>query len=348
MSVNRPCRPSLLVPALLVPPLLVLASLLLLAQGCSDDGASSDKQDGAVADARGDGTASPDAARDTVGDAGDELPASDYCEQAVDVFCPYYVRCKRMAVADVATCRKVFLETCNGRYEPVYAALAAAGELRLSASGLARCKAHLASVDCAAQIFDLDGGCDAMWVGRAAVGDPCGTGIQGLICAPGGACVLDLSFCGSCKAVAAPGQACGSAAGTTCVASEFCDSTTKRCVARKAVGQSCGADDRCMLGASCKGGSCAGPTIVSVGDNCDQANRCPYLSSCIGGVCTQSALLGQSCGAQAACAAGRCEQGSCVALRAAGESCLGGAECLSGSCSPSAGCGELLGACLTP
>lgn len=330
-------------------PSFVLSMLLLATAGCSDDGASS-PQDGAIVDAGGDSAPGTDAVANdgTSADASDELPVSDYCERAVDVFCPYYLRCKRMAVADLAACKKAFVESCNGRYEPTYAALAAAGELRLSAAGLARCKAHLESVDCAQQIFDLDGGCDGVWVGRAVVGDPCGVGIHGLICAPGSACVLDLSFCGTCKAVAGPGEDCGNAAGTTCEATEFCDATSKRCVARKAVGQPCGADDRCVLGASCKAGVCGGPTIVAVGDACDQQNRCPYLSSCIGGACRQSALLGESCDAQTACAAGRCEQGKCAPLGVEGATCQSGGECLSGVCAGASGCGPLLGACLTP
>ena len=105
-------------------------------------------------------------------------PASEYCERAVDVFCPYYLRCDRMAVPDLAGCRTAFLEACNGVYEPIYDALEKSGALELSLSGLDTCAQHLGSVSCDAHVFDLEGGCRDVWTGLVGSGGVCGSGIE--------------------------------------------------------------------------------------------------------------------------------------------------------------------------
>ena len=85
---------------------------------------------------------SPDASVTTGPDAGvDAGPpgASDYCELTAQAYCAFYVRCGRMAVASEAECMDVFLESCNGRYERVYSALAQAGLMALRGDGMAAC-----------------------------------------------------------------------------------------------------------------------------------------------------------------------------------------------------------------
>ncbi|MCA9513841.1 MAG: hypothetical protein KC635_02760, partial [Myxococcales bacterium] len=240
------------------------------------------------------------------------LPATDYCEAAVDVFCPYYLRCGRMAVPDLATCREVFAETCEARYEPVYAALADLGLLRLSRGGLDRCATHLETVACEAQMNDLDLGCSGVWVGQREAGAACGLGIESFVCAPATACVLGLDFCGTCEPAAAVGETCGDDA--RCAPTASC--ADGACVARGLPGDACGgdADPPCVTGASCAAGACAGPTIVAVGDTCDQTHRCPYFSACVGGTCRQAVRLGAACSATAPCGAGTCDaRGLCVA-----------------------------------
>lgn len=336
--------------------LITLLALIALASGAACDEGSPSVGDAAAVDAAV-GDAAPDGA---VGDGFIDgiMPGSDaevplaataYCEAAVDVFCPYYLRCKRMAVSDLTSCKKAFLETCNRRYEPIYAALAQAGLLTLSASGLAACQAHLATVDCASQIFDLDLGCDHVWLGRAAIGEACGPGIPALICAPGSTCVLDLSFCGTCKKTAARGEACGGETKLACEAADTCVGTPKRCIAKKRVGESCsGANERCVLGARCAQGLCKGPSIVGVGEVCDAEHRCPYLSACVGGHCAQSVLFGVSCNASTPCASGRCVGGTCVPLAEPGAPCAASRDCVSGGCLGASGCAPLVGVCLKP
>ena len=87
------------------------------------------------------------------------VPASDYCEHMAEALCGFYVRCGRMAVTDLDACRPVFIETCNARYEPLWAELEARGVVALSGPGLLACAEHLGTVACEQQIFDLDGGC---------------------------------------------------------------------------------------------------------------------------------------------------------------------------------------------
>jgi hypothetical protein len=288
-----------------------------------------DVRDGLLADADGHEVALPD-----------ELPASDYCELTVDVFCPYYLRCGRMAAADLAACRAIFLESCSARYEPIYQALAERGALALSRAGLLRCRAHLETVACEAQIFDLDGGCDALWRGQVPAGGGCAPGIESFVCDGASTCVIGLDLCGRCVALAAPGQACD--AEHRCDSDALCDEGV--CVARAAVGAACDPATRCVLGADCEAATCQGPTIVAVGAACDQARRCPYRAACAGGRCVETALLGEACGA-AGCASGACADGTCVPWRAPGAPCEDSAACLSGRCVQGA-CAGLVSPCL--
>jgi len=273
----------------------------------------------------------------------DELDARSYCELTVDLFCPYYLRCGRMAVAELATCRDVFLESCNARYEPVYAALADRSELSLSRAGIARCGEHLATVACEQQIFDLDGGCDAVWVGQVGAGDAehrCGLGIESFVCDAASTCVIGLDFCGDCVSLAGPNDACDLE--HRCADDATCDDG--RCVPRAAVGEACDDAVSCVRGASCVRGSCAPPTIVAVDEACDAARRCPYRAACVSGRCVATGLLGEACGA-AGCASGACSDGTCVPLLDPGATCTTHAACLSGRCEEGR-CGSLTSPCL--
>lgn len=234
-------------------------------------------------------------------DAG-PLAASAYCESIVDFFCPFYLRCGRMAVADVDACRAPFLESCEAKYEPTYVDLEAAGLLTLSRAGVEACRAHLDDVACADQPLDLDGPCGAMWVGAQPAGAPCGFDVESFVCAPGTTCVLSLDLCGTCRTVVEDGAPCGG-----------------------------GLDVACGRGSTCVDGACAprdrvAPTYVDVGDACDQQNRCPYLSRCAGGTCVESALLGQTCTAEGGCASGFCD-GTCEELLPPQAPCESSAQC---------------------
>lgn len=276
--------------------------------GADTDGADVGAEDGREPAADADTTALDGADAD----AGPFLAASDYCEAAVDAFCPYYLRCGRMAAPDLATCRAVFAESCEARYEPVYQALADLGLLRLSRDGLARCAAHLETVPCQDQLNDLDLGCRGVWVGQRAAGAACGLGIESFVCEPATACVIGLDFCGTCEPAGAAGAPCGD--GARCEPTAAC--LGGACVARGLPGDACGGDGAppCVVGTACVGGACAGPAFVAVGDACDQTHRCPYFSACVGGTCRQAVRLGEACAATAPCGAGTCDaRGVCVA-----------------------------------
>lgn len=272
----------------------------------------------------------------------DEVAADSYCERSVDMFCDFYVRCGRMAVADRDECQRVFLETCNGRYEPLYADLAARNALRLSRRGLERCAAHLGSVSCEQQIFDLDG-CPDVWVGLHAAGEPCGPGLESFVCAEDTVCVLGLDFCGTCKAKT--DGACDLE--RRCADTEVCRDGA--CVARVAVGGACVAGGPpCVLGADCVGGVCVGPTVVAEGEACGGARRCPYRSQCAGGSCVRTELAGESCGGRVGCASGACVAGRCEALGAPGDGCASGPQCVSGRCGEAGQCAAIAWSCLGP
>ena len=267
---------------------------------------------------------SPDT--DTTEDVDDDAGATTYCERSVEMFCGYYQRCGRMVAASMDECRRVFLETCNARYEPLYADLEARGDLYLSVAGLARCAQYLDTVACDQQIFDLDG-CPDVWVGRHQVGEPCGPGLESFVCAENSVCVIGLTFCGTCHAKVESGCDLD----LRCDDNHICSDGT--CVPRGAVGSACTTDGPpCVLGAGCVDGTCEGPEIVGEGESCGGNRRCPYRSQCSSGICVRTELAGESCGGSVGCASGACVERECRALGAAGESCSAGSQCISSRC----------------
>lgn len=257
--------------------------------------------------------------------------ATDYCELSAPFFCDFYVRCGRMAVDSVAECLEIFGPACNAAYEPQYVAHAEAGLLRLDGPRLAACEAHLATVDCEAQVFDLDGACAGMWAGLSPAGAPCAPGIGSFVCAAGTACVLDLSFCGTCEPAAATGDPCGPTAGDLrCGPADRC--ADDRCVPRTPPGGACTEREDCVVAADCVDGTCRTFARAAAGEACDQARRCPYHSTCIGGTCIVNRRQGEACAAGEACDGGRCAEGVCVPFGATDAGCANNGECLSGQC----------------
>lgn len=268
-----------------------------------------------------------------------ELAARGYCEITVGVFCDYYLRCGRMAEDDMAACRSTFLETCNAVYEPHYAALADGDRLALSRDGLAECAAHLRQVDCEDQIFDLDGGCASLWVGKVEAGGECAPGIESFVCDDASTCVLGLDLCGTCEPAVGIGDPC---ADNRCKPPGTCVDDV--CVAGALPGDACGDVQPCVSGAWCDDDVCVTYAYVGLGDPCDATHRCPYRSACVGSTCQQSALLGETCG-PAGCASGWCDAGVCALLGAEGDACTGGWQCLSGACDGT--CVGLPGVCFS-
>jgi len=259
------------------------------------------------------------------------LPVTDYCETIAGFFCDFYLRCGRMNVPDAPTCNDVFLESCNGRYERRYRELETAGLLRLSRAGVAACRDHLAVVPCAEQIRELRGPCFDLFEGTQAAGDPCGYDVESFVCAPGTACVLDMSLCGTCEIALGTGADC-SVADTTCSPSGVCRGD--QCVDRKLIGEGCAPTDSCELGAWCDAatGTCRGPSFVGIGNPCDAGNRCPYLTGCSGGACVATARIGESC-QSTTCETGSCDPtATCVALLPTGSACTAPDQCHSGRC----------------
>lgn len=260
------------------------------------------------------------------------LEADSYCERIATFFCPYYLRCGRMAVDDVEACESVMAEACEGRYEPRYVGLADEGLLTLSADGLDACEDHLADVPCEQQIRDLDGPCADMWVGTVPAGGGCGFDVESFICAPGTTCILGLDFCGTCEPAAAIGGACGGEPTVRCEPDAECIGDV--CQRRPLAGETCDPEGvRCALGSNCVDDTCVGPTYVGLGDSCDQANRCPYHSFCVGGQCVLAASLGQSCTpGSVECDSGWCDDGTCAPLKEDGQPCDFAVECRGGRC----------------
>ena len=278
-------------------------------------------------------------------DAGTTLAADGYCESIVDFFCAFCLRCGRMAVPDEEACRPVFLAACNARYEPTYAALEAAGLMTLSAAGIDQCRAHLDGAACDQVQLEMQGPCAGMWVGTQEAGAPCGFDVETFTCAPGTACVVDLSLCGVCTTVVADSESC-TGGDRTCGAESFCNEQGS-CAARTRVGEACGAGDRCVLGTTCVDNVCVGPGYAAVGEACDFDTRCPYASRCLDGTCVAAVGLGESCGPLVPCDSGSCQEGSCVPLVAQGESCTDDDQCQTGAC-PAGHCAEHPSVCFNP
>lgn len=285
-----------------------------------------------------------DAGEDAGLDAGTPPSASEYCELTAEIFCPFYVRCGRMAVTTLAECRELFHETCNARYEPRYVDLANAGELVLSREGIDACAAHLASVECGKQPQDLMGPCASMWIGTSDAGEACSIDVESFVCKPGTVCVLGLNFCGTCEPSSARGGPCAQG-GLRCNAEDVCIDGV--CQARSLPGEACGDGGTCVTGSSCVSGLCVAPEIVQVGGLCDQAHRCPYAASCESGTCVRTSRLGGTCASNRDCMSGRCEAGLCVALREDGAACSSSSECASAQCISGA-CRALPSLCFGP
>ncbi|MDF1562980.1 MAG: hypothetical protein P1V51_08040 [Deltaproteobacteria bacterium] len=262
-------------------------------------------------------------------DAGPPLSAVDYCETIAPAFCDFYLRCGRMNVDTLEACLSAFGESCHAGFETAYVELEAAGLLAFDASALAACQAHLEAVACADQLYELTGPCAGLWQGLQPAGGECGLDAEYFVCAPGTDCVLGLDFCGTCLPLAGIDAAC-EAGQSTCGAEAFC--RDGRCVARVPNGEACGVDDRCLLGSTCAGGTCAPPAFTTLGAPCDRDDRCPYLSACVGGRCVEEALQGATCSPDRPCASGFCSVSVCVAPRAAGAACSAHDQCLSGLC----------------
>ncbi len=263
----------------------------------------------------------------------DTLPATTYCEELAPVFCPFYVRCGRMNVDDVDACRAAFPASCETRYEPRFAPLAAAGLVSLSRAGLDACAAHLDEVPCDEQFFELSGPCAAIWRGLVPVGGACGLDVETFVCAPGTTCSLDLSFCGTCERTLATGTPCGGNDDQgTCGNDGVC--VDGACARRPRSGEACEEDGvPCVLPARCDDdGICREPAVVDVGDPCDFSRRCPYFAACDEGVCV--ALQGPSgpCQDDSACEASFCDEGVCQPLGLEGIPCTRDAQCGSGRC----------------
>lgn len=293
---------------------------------------------GSGADAGGDGDAG------NVFDSGGDgyRPAAEYCAHAADVFCPFYLRCGRIAEDTPEGCRSTFVESCQAKYQPIYVALEQAGLLRLSIAGLSACANYLADVECDHQLLDLEGPCREIWSGQSAAGAACGISVESFVCDGATTCVLDLSFCGSCEAAAPTGGACSTE--VHCRFPDLC--VSEQCVGPAYPGDACSDTQRCNAGASCDNDVCVARQFVGPGATCDSARRCVYRASCVGGSCSRDALLGEACSASVRCASGHCAaSGRCEPFGAPDAGCDSGATCLASSCT-SGRCDGLLSACL--
>ncbi len=258
---------------------------------------------------------------------------STYCETMMEAYCGFYLRCGRIVATDLEACRSLFLESCNGRYERWYGALADAGLLTLAATGIENCQTHLATVACENQVKDLDGPCVQMWVGAQGPGAPCGLGIESLVCEPGTTCVLDLSFCGVCRTEVGPDDVCDS--NRVCGNAGNCQNGM--CVARTNPGGACAEFGDCLAGLSCVDNLCTGPSYVGAGSPCDMMQRCVYGTTCIGGTCRPQARLLAPCSDTEPCVASYCdtsagEPGQCVPFKEPGDACTTSGECLFSLC----------------
>jgi len=257
-----------------------------------------------------------------------EVTARNYCELTSEMFCDYYLRCGRIAADSIDECQATFMESCNGIYEPVYAGYAEFGALELSSDGIDECRAHLSTVSCDQQIFDLDGGCANVWAGQVEPGGACAPGIGSFVCEEGSTCIVGLDLCGTCEATVEVGQAC-TPGEVRCAADARC--VQGACVARARVGEQCIDEVGCVVGSYCSDGVCAARQTVTVGEACDQVRRCPYRAECRGGTCIQTALLGESCDGRS-CASGYCDGQTCQPLRDGLQSCNENGQCISGQC----------------
>jgi hypothetical protein len=264
------------------------------------------------------------------------LAATSYCEELATVFCPFYLRCGRLdGVGDIDGCRDAFSVGCEAAFEPRFLPLADAGLVKLSRVGLDACAAHLSDVACGEHFFELEGPCAAIWEGTVPAGGACGLDVETFVCAPGTACTLDLSFCGSCETILDVGATCRvgeEGVDGACGPRAECGDDDV-CVDRPDVAEACASGGPpCTLPARCVEGVCRHPAIVAVGDACDSQRRCPYGARCASGMCVATTSRGAACAASFECDTGLfCGGGVCSPVIVDG-ACVVDEQCASGSC----------------
>lgn len=84
------------------------------------------------------------------------------------------------------------------------------------------------------------------------------------------------------------GGECTTTSAFACDKSAYCDSTTKRCVARKAAGETCAAKSECADGTYCDTDSKTCKATIPIGESCTKSDQCGSKASCTNGKCATS------------------------------------------------------------
>jgi hypothetical protein len=198
------------------------------------------------------------------------------------------------------------------------------------------------ATDCA-----QSGNCRECSTGNCADGFCCNT-------ACGGACDTCSATPGTCTVVptgTAGAPSCGGylcdgtnatcpsscAGGAPCAAGFFCNGTA--CVAKKALGQTCGGNSECVS-TFCASGVCCNAACTGNCQACDATGQCqnvvgPGTPSCMPYTCTgTSSGCPTGCSNDAACDANDyCSGGKCVAKATQGKTCGADDQCTTGHCS---------------
>jgi hypothetical protein len=187
-----------------------------------------------------------------------------------------------------------------------------------------------------------DADCDGALRCRSGTCQP--RGLQGEFCEDTADCAA-LLWCntfGQCEPLPNSGEECvvneSTGNADPCRGSLVCTLTTatspevRRCLAGKAVNESCSADAPCASGLRCATSDQLCHTISPPGGGCVSKDDCPRSFECVAQTCVPLPGIGEACAPTLPCYQGGCVDGECAYLPA-GSGCDGANGALFGQCS---------------
>lgn len=259
-----------------------------------------------------------------------QVPMEEFCQREAQSECESLQRCGLKSAA--IDCAKAELfDDCLWPYRPALEA----GVMRYDGVAAAACLSAISEHKCEDGLLVFvrrgDEACQAVVVGQATEGQPCG------VCAAGLQCNATALSCGVCvktpvTSSALPGESepCLSPIGDGpgCRPGFFCrsqPSSQARCVRQPGLGEACTDEVPCNLGSNCVEGVCV--ALAKAGEPCAPRGCEAGLYCDASGACAVPGPSGSACSSDEACALFNCVDGVCRGAPREGQPCPEGGFC---------------------